>query len=145
MLRSVLTRQRALTAALSTAHHHTGNRGAAIKRRLAQAVALAPIGWAGPAEPFGPLSFDAATGMLAVPVRDPAVDPASILADAGTAGPLFGAPQKSPEPNLVLLPLLGPSSGTDLTGATVELTFTTAEGPFSVAKRIGAGSTAAGQ
>lgn len=113
--------------------------------RLAQAVALAPIGWAGPGEPFGPLSFDAATGMLAVPVRDPAVDPDSILADAGAAGPLFGAPQKSPEPNLVLLPLLGPSSGTDLEGATVELTFTTAEGPFSVAKRIGAGSTAAGQ
>jgi DsbC/DsbD-like thiol-disulfide interchange protein len=113
--------------------------------RLAQAAALAPIAWPGPAEPFGPVTYDAASQSIAVEVLDPAVDPASIIADAGTGGPLFGAPQKSPETNLVLLPLLGPSGGTDPQGATIELTFTTAEGPFSVAKRVVAGSTAQGQ
>lgn len=113
--------------------------------RLAQAAALAPIPWTGAAEPFGPVTYDSATGSIAIPVLDAGIDPASIIADAGTDGPLFGAPQKSPETNLVLLPLLGPSSGTDPQGATIELTFTTAEGPFSVAKRIVAGSTAAGQ
>jgi DsbC/DsbD-like thiol-disulfide interchange protein len=113
--------------------------------RLAQAAALAPIAWPGPTEPFGPVTYDATTQSIAVDVLDPAIDPSSIIADAGTDGPLFGAPQKSPETNLVLLPLLGPSGGTDPQGATIELTFTTADGPFSVAKRVVAGSTAQGQ
>ena len=33
--------------------------------------------------------------------------PLTLIADPLEGGQLFGAPQKSPEPNLVLLPLLG--------------------------------------
>ena len=76
---------------------------------------------------------------------DSKVDPLSLIADTGATGQLFGAPQKSPDGKLVLLPLLGGESSRDVEGMPVRLTFMTEMGPFSVERRISsAGSTAAG-
>lgn len=109
--------------------------------RLAQAMARAPVRWPGATSPFGTVQWDATTGDLHVTLVDPVVDPLSILVDARPTDAMFGAPQKSPEADLVILPLLGSAGDTDLAGAPVELTFLTSDGPFSVATRISAVST----
>lgn len=110
--------------------------------RISQAVARTPIAWPGSAQPFADPHFDRAGAALVVALRDPDVDPLSLIADAGPGGPLFGAPQKSPDGRLVRLPLLG-DEGTGLVGRTVLLTFMTPTGPFEVSRRV-APSTAAG-
>jgi hypothetical protein len=88
--------------------------------------------------------YDATADALAVTIA-PELDPLSVIADAGLTGQLFGAPQKSPEPNLVLVPLLGGDQGRGVEGKPVRLTFMTEMGPFSVERRVSpAGSTTAG-
>lgn len=112
--------------------------------RIAQALALTPMPWEDPRDPIAWVGLDTASGALAVQVSDPEVDPQSLIADAGEGGQLFGAPQKSPDGKLVLLPLLGGESSRDVEGMPVRLTFMTEMGPFSVERRISsAGSTAA--
>ena len=112
--------------------------------RLAQAAALAPIPWDGAEPALGAPQFDAATEELLVPVLSDDVDPASIIADAGLRGPLFGAPQKSPQTHLVRIPLLGGAEDGVAAGASVTLTFDTPRGPFSVVHELlPAGSTPA--
>jgi len=112
--------------------------------RLAQAVALAPIPWDGTEPALGAPHFDAATEELVVPVLSGEVDAATIIADAGLRGPLFGAPQKSPETHLVRIPLLGGGKDGVAAGASVTLTFETARGPFNQVHQLApAGSTAA--
>lgn len=114
--------------------------------RIAQALALTPLPWQDPREPVAWVGFDAAADALAVRLSDPRVDPLSLIADAGPTGQLFGAPQKSPDGNLVLLPLLGGDAGKDVEGKPVLLTFMTEMGPFSLERRVSsAGSTAAGE
>lgn len=111
--------------------------------RIAQAVALTPLPWQEPGDPVTSVGFDAARQALAVRFDAARVDPASLIADGSAAGQLFGAPQKSPEADLVLLPLLGGDAGSDVEGKPVLLTFMTDTGPFSVERRItSAGSTA---
>ena len=113
--------------------------------RIAQALALTPMPWADPRDPIAWVGFDAAAGALAVRLDDAKIDPLSLIADSGERGQLFGAPQKSPDGKLVLLPLLGGESSRDVEGMPVRLTFMTEMGPFSVERRISsAGSTAAG-
>ena len=91
-----------------------------------------------------PPQFDAATEELLVPVLSADVDPASIIADAGLRGPLFGAPQKSPETSLVRIPLLGGAEDGVAAGALVTLTFDTPRGPFNMVHEVlAAGSTPA--
>lgn len=112
--------------------------------RIAQALALTPMPWQDPRDPIAWVGFDSDAGALAVRLGDPQVDPLSLIADAGEGGQLFGAPQKSPDGKLVLLPLLGGESSRDVEGKPVRLTFMTEMGPFSVERRISsAGSTAA--
>ena len=112
--------------------------------RLAQAAALAPIRWDGAEPALGAPHFDAATEELVVPVLSPEVDTTSIIADAGLTGPLFGAPQKSPQTGLVRIPLLGGGKDGVAAGAAVTLTFQTARGPFSLVQElVSAGSTPA--
>ncbi len=114
--------------------------------RIAQAIALTPIDWDDPRQPIGWVGYDAAADALAVRIGDDRVDPLSLIADAGPAGQLFGAPQKSPDGTLVLLPLLGGAAGGGLTGKPVQLTFMTEMGPFSMSRTIApAGSTAGSQ
>lgn len=113
--------------------------------RIVQALALTPMPWDDPRDPIGWVGFDAAARALAVKVDDTEVDPLSLIADTGDTGQLFGAPQKSPDGKLVLLPLLGGESSRDVEGMPVRLTFMTEMGPFSVERRIAsAGSTAEG-
>jgi len=112
--------------------------------RLAQAAALAPIAWDGPEPALGAPHLDAAAEELVVPVLSDEVDVTSIIADAGLRGPLFGAPQKSPETRLVRIPLLGGAKDGVATDALVTLTFQTARGPFSLVHQlVPAGSTPA--
>jgi DsbC/DsbD-like thiol-disulfide interchange protein len=114
--------------------------------RLAQATALAPVGWDTSVPPLSDVTFDTAAKTLAVHLSDPSIDPASLIAvgQGGTA--LFGAPQKSPDTNLVLLPLLGGDTGNSLVGMPVEFTFMTDHGAFTVTHQIAvAGSTPAPQ
>lgn len=114
--------------------------------RIAQAIALAPMDWDDPRQPVGWVGYDPAADALAVRIGDSRVDPLSLIADAGPAGQLFGAPQKSPDGTLVLLPLLGGAAGGDITGKPVQLTFMTEMGPFSLSRTItAAGSTAGPQ
>lgn len=112
--------------------------------RITQALAETPLDWDGPGDPVLAVSYDAKADALAV-LLSPEVDPLSLIADAGLEGQLFGAPQKSPEPNLVLVPLLGGDQGRSVEGKPVRLTFMTEMGPFSVERRVSpAGSTTAG-
>lgn len=113
--------------------------------RIAQALALTPMPWDDPRDPIAWVGFDGAADALAVRIDDAKIDPLSLIADTGQSGQLFGAPQKSPDGKLVLLPLLGGESSRDVEGMPVRLTFMTEMGPFSVERRISsAGSTAAG-
>ena len=82
--------------------------------RIRQALAMSPIQWEGDPQPIGNVEFDASAGVLAVRVGDPDVDPASLIAATASGEPLFGTPQKSPEPHLVLIPVLGKSDEIDL-------------------------------
>lgn len=112
--------------------------------RIAQALALTPMPWDDPRDPIAWVGFDSAADALAVRLDDGKVDPLSLIADSGEIGQLFGAPQKSPDGKLVLLPLLGGESSRGVEGMPVRLTFMTEMGPYSVERRISStGSTAA--
>ena len=104
--------------------------------RIRQALALAPMPWEGDPQALGDVGYDAASKMLSVQVSDPQVDPASIIAATQSGNPLFGTPQKSPEPNLVLIPVLGKSDEIDLENQDVQLTFMTGMGAFEVTRPV---------
>lgn len=104
--------------------------------RIRQALAMAPIEWDGDPQPIGNVELRHGAAMLAVRVNDPAIDPASLIAATPSGEPLFGAPQKSPEPNLVLIPILGKSGEIDLENQAVQLTFLTGMGAFEVTRTI---------
>jgi len=113
--------------------------------RIAQAVALTPMEWDDPRDPIAWVGYDGRAKALAVSFSDPKVDPQSLIADAEDGSQLFGAPQKSPDGKIVLLPLLGGEGSRGVVGLPVRLTFMTEMGPFSVERRIvSAGSTATG-
>ncbi|WP_417309795.1 protein-disulfide reductase DsbD domain-containing protein [Devosia sp.] len=109
--------------------------------RMAQALAEVPLEWSDAEPAVGGVRYDAADEVLVIEEVAPGIDPVSIIADVGIDGQLFGAPQKSRDTNLVLIPLLG---GDGLTETAVRLTFMTDEGPFSTWSDIAlGGSTAA--
>ena len=103
--------------------------------RIKQALAMAPIEWHEYPQPIGKVEL-MADDMLAVYVTDPDLDPASMIAAMPDGGPLFGTPQKSPEPNLVLIPILGKSDAIDLENQAVQLTFLTGMGAFEVTRTV---------
>jgi DsbC/DsbD-like thiol-disulfide interchange protein len=104
--------------------------------RIRQALALWPMPWEGDPQPIGNVEYDAATGMLQVHVGDPDLDPASLIAATASGIPLFGTPQKSPEPNLVLIPVLDQDEEIDLESQDVQLTFMTGMGAFEVSRPV---------
>lgn len=104
--------------------------------RIAQAMALAPLPWTVGAEPIGDVNLAPGGEELRIAVDPAIVDPASVIADASAAGYLAGAPQKSPEPDIVVLPLLGGDDGSRLDAKPIELIFMTREGPFVVSRQI---------
>jgi DsbC/DsbD-like thiol-disulfide interchange protein len=104
--------------------------------RLRQALALAPIAWEDDQPALGEVTFDRAAGALVVPLGHPDVDPLSVIADAGADGPLFGAPQKSPDGRLIRLPLLGDEGDAGLGGRAIQFTFMTRMGPFEITRHV---------
>jgi DsbC/DsbD-like thiol-disulfide interchange protein len=104
--------------------------------RINQALARAPVDWNGPREPIGDVTFNVGEGTLVVPLNDPQVDPLSVIAQTAETGMLFGAPQKSLDGRLVLLPLLGGNAAEGLVGQSIQLTFMTPTGPFELFRRV---------
>jgi len=108
--------------------------------RIEQAMANVPL----PADKVsvGRVDFDSSSGYLSVALADTQIDPASIIAATPGDTALFGAPQKSPDTGLVLLPLLGGEGQNGLVGQPIQITFMTPRGPFAVEREIAAaGST----
>jgi DsbC/DsbD-like thiol-disulfide interchange protein len=104
--------------------------------RLDQAEAAVPIRWDGPVGPVG--SVTATGDGLTLAGLDPRVDPASIIAEAGAPARLFGPPQKSPDSAIWTLRPLGGGGTGGLEGQTIQLTFNTPSGPYTVSRRIAA-------
>jgi DsbC/DsbD-like thiol-disulfide interchange protein len=103
--------------------------------RLDQAMALTPILWDQPGQPFG--SVEAGLdGSLHLLSPNPSIDPASIIADVGDPAILFETPQKSPDGALWTLKPLGGAASRKLEGASVQLTFETPDGPYAVTQTI---------
>lgn len=100
--------------------------------RIRQALAEVPLAWDGPAEPFGAVRLQPGGVALAVDLIDPSIDPASLIAATADGSPLFGTPQKSPQENLVLLPIVGKNENSALVGTSVQLTFMTDMGPYEL-------------
>jgi len=103
--------------------------------RIRQALAMTPMEWTADPQPLGDVELQRDVGMLAVQVDDPGLDPGSLIAATESGEPLFGAPQKSPEPNLVLIPILGKAEP-DLANQAIRLTFLTDMGAFEVERTI---------
>jgi DsbC/DsbD-like thiol-disulfide interchange protein len=106
--------------------------------RIRQALALWPMPWDGDVQPIGNVEYDAAMGMLRVYLDDPDLDPASLIAATASGEPVFGTPQKSPEPNLVLIPVLEQGDQIDLESQDIQLTFMTGMGAFEVSRPVSA-------
>lgn len=104
--------------------------------RIRQALAKAPIEWQQEPQPLGDVELWSDQGLIAVQVSNAAVDPASLIATTASGEPLFGTPQKSPEPNLVLIPILDQDDNADLADQIVELTFLTGDGAFEVERKV---------
>lgn len=108
--------------------------------RIEQAIALTPIPAADEAA-IGAVVFDGER--LAVTLHDPVIDPLSIIAATADPAVLFGAPQKSPDNGIVMLPLLG-GDEQSLVGQRIEITYMTPAGPYWVEREVdAAGSTPA--
>lgn len=108
--------------------------------RIDQAIANTPLP-APEAAAVGPVTLDGDTLSVAIHSQD--IDPASVIAATADPGVLFGAPQKSPDNRVVILPLLGGDAQT-LVGQPIEITYMTPAGPFWVEREItAAGSTPA--
>jgi DsbC/DsbD-like thiol-disulfide interchange protein len=106
--------------------------------RIRQALAETPMEWQGDPQPLGHVELRREDRMLAVQVGSGEVDPASLIAATPSGEPLFGTPQKSPEPHLVLIPILGKADEMDLENQAVRLTFLTGKGAFEVERTISA-------
>lgn len=104
--------------------------------RIRQALAEVPMEWQSGPEAIGTVELLRDAAMLAVEVKDAELDPASLIAATDTGEPLFGTPQKSPEPNLVLIPILGKADELDLENRAVQLTFLTEMGAFEVKRTV---------
>ena len=105
--------------------------------RLRQWLAMAPIPWTDAAQPIGTVDLQPDGKSIGIRVTDPDLDPLSLIAATPGGEPLFGAPQKSPEPGLILMPILGKSDEFDLEGQDVQLTFMTGMGAFEITRSIG--------
>ncbi len=112
---------------------------AANNLRIRQALAEVPIDWTEAEDPVGAVSLLPGTAAIAISDVHDMVDPASLIAATTDGEPLFGAPQKSPHSDLVVLPILGKSDNSALDGMNVEVTFMTDMGAYVVSKTIEAG------
>ncbi|MBJ3784893.1 protein-disulfide reductase DsbD domain-containing protein [Devosia sediminis] len=110
--------------------------------RIRQALANVPIEWEEGPEPAGAIHLaDDGSGIL-VEIDSAVIDPASVIVAGDLDDPVFGAPQKSPQPNLVLLPIVGKTDNSALDGLEVELSFMTPTGAYEVSRTIESGTDA---
>ncbi len=107
--------------------------------RIKQALAEVPIAWTENEEPLGSVSVVPGTAAIAIAGLTDGVDPDSLIAATSDGDPLFGAPQKSPHGDLVVLPILSKSDNSALYGMDVEVTFMTDMGAYVVSRTIEAG------
>ena len=120
-----------------TLHLAIGRNDIGSDLRIAQALALAPVPWRDQPDPVGGVTFDERGGGISIAVDPGIVDPASVIADASGTGHILGAPQKSPEPGVVVLPLLGGGDGPTLQGQSILITYMTDRGPFETWRQVG--------
>lgn len=117
--------------------------------RIKQAMAEVPIGWQDGPDPIGAVELMPDGQAIAISMAGDVVEPGSVIAATPTGEPLFGAPQKSPHDDLVVLPILSKSDNSALDGMDVEVTFMTDMGAYVVSRTIEAGEagseTAQGQ
>jgi DsbC/DsbD-like thiol-disulfide interchange protein len=106
--------------------------------RIRQALAEVPIPWAESPEPIGEVNQVSGEDAIAVEIGSTEVDVESLIVAVDSSDTLFGVPQKSPQPGLVLLPIVGKSDNSALDGLEVELTFMTESGAYLVRRTIGA-------
>jgi len=104
--------------------------------RIRQAMADVPLPWTGQPEPIGAVRWSAAENALLVELNPEIADPGSVIAAVENDTLSFGAPQKSREANLVVLPLLGNNIAEGKTPETVSLIFMTARGPYEVQRHV---------
>jgi DsbC/DsbD-like thiol-disulfide interchange protein len=104
--------------------------------RLRQSLALTPIAWTKGPEPIGDVQLLPDEWAIAVEIVGGEIDPMSLIAATTSGEPLFGAPQKSREPNLVLLPIHADEDKIALDGQHVQLTFMTGMGAFELTRPI---------
>ncbi len=105
--------------------------------RIRQALAEVPVVWTAEPSPLGDVGWTPSRDALVVEVDPDAVDFESLIASTESGLPLFGAPQKSPQADLVLLPILGRSDIAALDDLDVQLTFMTDMGAFEVDRIVG--------
>ena len=105
--------------------------------RLRQWLAMAPIPWEGDTPPIGDVALQPDGKAIGIRLIDPDLDPLSLIAATPSGEPLFGAPQKSPQANLILVPILGKADQIDLEGQDIQLTFITGMGAFEITRSIG--------
>lgn len=104
--------------------------------RIKQALSEAPIPWTDGVEPLGEVRLDAGANALAVRVQSDAIDLSSLVVTTPSGMPLLGAPQKSQQDDLVLLPILGKTKNSALEGQEVQLTFMTGMGAFELRRTV---------
>ena len=83
-------------------------------------------------------------GQVALFGDTPEARAASLIAATDSGEPLFGTPQKSPEPNLVVVPVLGERDEIDWSSQSVQLTFMTDMGAFEVERTVREPAAASG-
>jgi DsbC/DsbD-like thiol-disulfide interchange protein len=98
--------------------------------RLKQAMAKVPIPWPAGQEGFGAVSYEPGDNLLHVSVNTSAIDLSSLIVTTASGEPLLGTPQKSPEPNLVTVPIVAETSEIDWKDQTIQFTFMTDLGAY---------------
>ncbi len=111
--------------------------------RIRQAMAEVPITWTDEPSAIGEVELLHEDNAIGIRVDDGSVHADSLIAATATGEPLFGAPQKSPHGDLVLLPILGKSDNSALDGMDVEVTFMTDMGAYVVSRTIESGGAMA--
>jgi DsbC/DsbD-like thiol-disulfide interchange protein len=107
--------------------------------RIRQALAEVPIAWTDEAAAIGEVELLDESNAIGIRLEHDAVHADSLIAATPTGSPLFGAPQKSPHGDLVVLPILGKSDNSVLDGMDVEVTFMTDMGAYVVSRTIETG------